>query len=106
MTKVLITVHKRADMGTEEFRRYWRETNGPIVAKVPGLRRYIQDHVLPDPSGVNPPYDGIAELWFDSPEAFQAGLGSPEGQAALADVPNFADPEKLQVLMAEEVTVV
>jgi uncharacterized protein (TIGR02118 family) len=32
----------------------------------------------------------IAELEFDSMEALQAGMASPEGQAAAGDVANFA----------------
>jgi uncharacterized protein (TIGR02118 family) len=32
----------------------------------------------------------IATLTFDSLDALQAALGSPEGAAAAADVPNFA----------------
>jgi uncharacterized protein (TIGR02118 family) len=32
----------------------------------------------------------VATLVFDSMAAIQAGLGSPEGQAAAGDVPNFA----------------
>ena len=31
-----------------------------------------------------------AELSFEDMEAFQSALGSPEGQAAAADVPKFA----------------
>jgi uncharacterized protein (TIGR02118 family) len=45
-------------------------------------------------------------LWFDSVEAFQAAIASPEGQAARADLSNFLDLEKTQFLMAEEVTIV
>jgi uncharacterized protein (TIGR02118 family) len=32
----------------------------------------------------------VAELNFDSFEALAAGMASPQGQAAGADVPNFA----------------
>ena len=32
----------------------------------------------------------MAEFWFSSPEAMQATMGSREGQAAAADLPNFA----------------
>ena len=73
---------------------------------MPGLRRFVQDHVQPDPSGVTPPCDGVAELWFDSPEAFQAALASPEGEEMLADVPNFLDPEKVRAVVIEEVSIV
>lgn len=31
--------------------RYWRETHGPIVAKVPGVQRYVQQHAVGAPDG-------------------------------------------------------
>jgi uncharacterized protein (TIGR02118 family) len=40
--------------------------------------------------GSTPPYHLQAELYFDSSDAMMAALGSPEGQAAAADVANFA----------------
>jgi hypothetical protein len=33
----------------------------------------------------------------------QEGLGSPEGQATLADIPNFCNTEKLVRVFVEEV---
>jgi len=42
------------------------------------------------PDGSQPPYFLIAELSFPSQEGMGASLGSPEAQAATADVPNFA----------------
>ena len=48
------------------------------------------------------PCDGIAEDWFDSPEAMQAAFASVEGQAVAADTPNFLDPTRLQMLVVTE----
>ena len=105
MTKVLIMFQKRADLSREEFRRYWRETHAPLAVKMPGLRKYLQDHVIPDPAQDAPPYDAVAELWFDSSEAFQASMASPEGQATLADTPNFVDGDSVRMVTVEEVTI-
>jgi uncharacterized protein (TIGR02118 family) len=106
MTKVLILFRKRSDLGMGEFQRYWRETHGPIAAKLPELRRYIQDHVIADPSQDDRPHDAVAELWFDSAEAFHAAMSSPVGQATLADAATFADMDSVRILLTEEVTVV
>jgi uncharacterized protein (TIGR02118 family) len=35
-------------------------------------------------------YFGVAEAEFDDPEALSAAIASPEGQAVLADIPNYA----------------
>jgi len=91
-------------MKREEFLRYWRETHGPLLtAKISSLRRYIQNHVVLDPAQPDPPYDGVVEFWFNSAEAFQDALASPEGQEGMADLPNFCDPAKIHFLSVEEV---
>ena len=106
MLKIVFLVHKRPEMEAAEFRRYWRETHGPIAAKIPGLRKYIQNHSIVDSDGAPPAYDGFAELWFDSAEAFEQGLASPEGQAALADAGTFIDVDRMQSFGVDEVTIV
>jgi uncharacterized protein (TIGR02118 family) len=40
--------------------------------------------------GAKPAFFRMGELWFASESDMQAGLGSPEGQAAVADLANFA----------------
>jgi len=106
MTKVVYIVHRRPDMDRDEFCRYWREVHGPIAAKIPGLRKYVQNHAVPDPASGDLPCDGIAELWFDSPQALQAGLASPEGVATTADIPNFLNPDRVGEMVVDEVEVV
>ena len=106
MTKVLILFRRRSDMGMEEFQRYWKDTHGPIAAKMPGLGKYVQDHLITDPPQEDRPYDAVAELWFESAESFHTSLASPEGQATLADAATFADTDSVRIVMAEEVTIV
>jgi uncharacterized protein (TIGR02118 family) len=106
MTKAVFVLHKRPGMGRDEFRRYWRDVHGPIAAKMPGLRKYVQNHPLPDAASGDPLCDGIAELWFDSAEALRAAFASPEGAATTADIPNFLDPDRVGEMVVEEVSVV
>jgi uncharacterized protein (TIGR02118 family) len=54
------------------------------------VQRFEAGQVLGTPDGQPAPYYRIAELWFDSPEATQQSIGSPEGQATVADIPTFA----------------
>ena len=35
-------IRKHDSWTTEEFRTYWREKHGPLVAKIPNLREYWQ----------------------------------------------------------------
>ncbi|HET6865998.1 MAG TPA: EthD family reductase [Solirubrobacteraceae bacterium] len=72
------------------FDRHYAETHVPLVHKVPNLRRFEAGKVLGTPDGSPAPYYWLAELWFDSTQDLEAGMGSAEGQAAGADVANFA----------------
>src|SRR3954451_5273135 len=65
-------------------------TQEPLARAIPGLRRFEAGKVLGTPDGSAAPYYFLAELWFDDPEALQAAVGAPEGQAASSDVANFA----------------
>lgn len=73
------------------FDGYYFSTHVPLAKKVPGLKRYdVSVGPIASPTGT----DGwhlIATLHFDSVADIQAGLASPEGQAAAADLANFAD---------------
>ncbi len=102
MTKVMVLVRRREDVSADDFHAHLHGAHARLVAQLPGLRRVVFNDVLPDPSGAETPYDAIAEDWFDNPEAMQAAFASPEGQAVMADVPNFLDPSQLRVLVVEE----
>src|ERR687890_1964382 len=102
MVKVIILLARRDGMGREDFTRHTRDQHLPLVAKLPGLRRLVVNHVLPDPNGPPPVYDAVAEDWFDDLAAMGAAFASPEGQAVQADAANFLDMARLQVMAVEE----
>ena len=103
MIKYVTVLFRKAGMSREEFSSYWKNTHAPILQQIPGLRGYVQNRALPDPQGNEPPYAGFDELYFDSLVAMQKGLGSPEGEATLADIPSFCDTEKFVRVFVEEV---
>ncbi len=72
------------------FDTYYESTHRPLVEKIPGLASFTARHCA-SLDGSQPPYHLLAELSFASHEALAAGLASPEGTAAAADVANFAD---------------
>jgi uncharacterized protein (TIGR02118 family) len=71
------------------FEQYYHGTHIPIAKRMPGLRSYVINKG-PLASVGGAPYYLVAVLSFDSMDAIQAAMRSPEGQAMLADVPNFA----------------
>ena len=106
MLKVVFLVHKRSGMGSEEFRRHWRTTQGSLGAKIPGTRKYVQNHAVASLDGSPVPYDGFAEMWFDSKEAFEDAMSTPQAQAAIADLSNFLDTARMQSFVVDEIQIV
>jgi uncharacterized protein (TIGR02118 family) len=74
----------------EAFDKHYDNVHAGLAAKLPGLQRFTVNRPGPDPEGNPPAYHLVAVLEFVDEEAFGASIGSPEGQAALADLPNFA----------------
>lgn len=73
-----------------EFDRYYRDVHIPLARQLRGLRKWTVGKVLGTPDGSPSPYYYVADLYMDSREDFEQLLQSPEGQAAVADVPNYA----------------
>lgn len=105
MQKIVAAIPLRPDMDRAEALRYWRDIHAPIVARTPGLRRYVQNHALVAPQN-DRQFDGTIELYFDSLEAFEAATQTPEWQAVIEDVPNFCDESRLWFAPAEEIPIV
>ena len=91
MLKFMVVLYKKTGMREEEFHRFLREVHGPLALKIPGLRRYVQNHVVADAKRNHPGWSAIVELYFDDREAMEAAWATPEGEAATADVGKFAN---------------
>jgi uncharacterized protein (TIGR02118 family) len=72
------------------FDRYYTERHIPIAKRMKGLKKWTVGKVAGTPDGKPPPYYYVADLYMESREEFEQLLASPEGQAAVADVPNYA----------------
>jgi uncharacterized protein (TIGR02118 family) len=87
MAQVLVLYNTPADPSA--FDRYYHQTHVPLAQKIPGLRSFsISNGPVQALAGSAPHL--IAILTFDSMADISAALTSPEGQAAAADLPNFA----------------
>jgi len=106
MIKLVYCITKKADLTDEEFFHYWENVHGPIGARIPRLRKLVQNHRLTvDGDKYRPDYDGMAELWFDDVEALAAARQSPEWKASGEDEANFIDRNKIAYFVSEEHTI-
>ena len=85
---LLIAVYK-TPKDKAAFDRHYHETHAPLAKKIPGVKTYEISNGPVLPGGTSNVHL-VAMLTFDSMAALQAGLGSPEGQAAAGDLANFA----------------
>ena len=121
MIKIVFCLRRRADLSREEFQDYWLTCHAPLVrshADVLGIRKYVQVHSIDDaistavagPRQSPQPFDGVAELWFDSLDALIAAGGSEAGRAAskelLEDERRFIDLERSPLMLANEHVVI
>ena len=104
MIKRFVILRRKPEMSIKDFRNYWKTVHGPLIAKIPGLLKYIQYHVR-SPAGVNDPIDGIAELWFESEEDQQRAYQTPEYQAVVEDEPNLFQMDNYHIhpVMTDEI---
>jgi uncharacterized protein (TIGR02118 family) len=90
MPKFRLTVAYNQPADPEAFFTHYANVHAPLARTLPGLESFEWSKVMADPSGDVPRFALLAELTFDSFDAFLAGTGSAEGKAALADAESFA----------------
>jgi uncharacterized protein (TIGR02118 family) len=99
--KVVFVLFRRADLTHEQSLAEWNgKRHTSIVGKIPGLKKWVQNHVISVPG--DPAPDGIGELRFDNTEA----MNSPEMAAAVEDAKNFLDMERTYALVVDEKAVI
>lgn len=102
MAKVIFILQRKDGTTREQCVEYWAgEQHTAIVRRIPALTRWVQNHVQAAP-GERTACDGVGELWFESDEAMEQALGSPEFGAAVEDAKSFLDMERTALLVVEE----
>jgi uncharacterized protein (TIGR02118 family) len=119
MIRLVFLLRRQQHLSLAEFQAYWRDVHAPLVAKnatTLGIQRYVQVHALDDEmdarmhaqrDGVmEPRYDGVAELWWESEEDLAAASATAEGRLAgaelLADEGRFIDLPASPLWLAHE----
>lgn len=106
MYKVVTVYKRKPGMEVEAFQQRWFDTHGPIVARLPDIRRHVQSHCLVQGYRKGElACDGIGEMWFDSREDWERAKRDPAFEAVIRDESEFVDPSR-KVIMPVEVLVI
>ena len=90
MIKSIGLLTRKDGMSHDQFMKHWVEIHAPLARAVPGLRRYVQSHIVAERTRTDIPatavdIDGIAELWYDDRAAMERAMATPEAKALHAD---------------------
>src|SRR5258708_27771212 len=115
--KLTFCLRRLPTLSLAEFQDYWLNKHGPLVKSLQpalGMVRYVQLHRLPGDlaegmrrvRGAPEPYDGVAELWWESEETYRATRRNPAARDAvrelLADDAKFIDLPRSPLWLSRE----
>ncbi len=106
MIRLTFLLRRKAGMSLEEFQHYWLNEHGPMLASHAShlaMTRCVLVRTLTEGQGLlggtrgpmEPPYDGVTEIWWDSMATLTAAAETPAGRGAIdaivADERTFVD---------------
>ena len=121
MIKLTFCLRRLPSLTLAEFQDYWLNTHAPLVAEraeVLNIVRYQQVHTtdlvgMHDAmrarnGGAPEPFDGVAELWWNSLDEMRSDTDAARTASAelLADERNFIDLPNSPMWIAEEQLIV
>lgn len=89
MHRVIVVIRRKAGMAREEFLHHWLHDHPAFVARMPGVRGYRQSPAIEHRREW--PYDGMAELLFDSVRDIAVAFDSPQAKELFAHEELFLD---------------
>ena len=89
--KLIALLKAKPGMSRAEFEKRWVEGHAPLTLKLKHLKGYRINVAIEEYQEIEGelPFDGTAELWWDSLEEMREDFDSPEAQAAVADADTF-----------------
>jgi uncharacterized protein (TIGR02118 family) len=89
--KLIALLKAKPGMSRSEFEKRWVNGHTPLTLKFKNLKGYRVNIAIDEYQEIEGelPYDGTAELWWDSLEKMKEDFASPQGQSAGADADLF-----------------
>lgn len=118
MIRLVFALRRKPGLSLAEFQDYWLTRHAPLVAGFTtdlNILRYVQTHTRDTPANaaaqqargkMEPHYDGVAELWWETEAALEATMatdaGRHAGAALLEDERKFIDLPNSPLWLAYE----
>lgn len=117
MIKLIMCLHRKPGISREQFQDYWLNKHGPFFqenASIMRSKRYVQCHTIDSPlndamrtsRNMQPEFDGVAEVWFESEDDLMEAMASQEmqtlGTALLEDEANFIDHARSSAFLVRD----
>ena len=89
--KLIALLKAKPGLSRAEFARRWVDGHAPLTLRFKNLKGYRINVAIDEYQEIEGelPYDGTAELWWDSLEEMQEDYASNEAAAAVADAHSF-----------------
>ncbi len=89
--KLIALLKARPGMSRAEFEKRWVEQHAPLTLKLKHLKGYRINVAIDEYQELEGelPYDGTAELWWDSLEELREDFSTPDAQIGGADADSF-----------------
>jgi uncharacterized protein (TIGR02118 family) len=91
MVKFAVVLYRRPDLSIERFRAVVKGDHARVAQELPGLARYVQNHVVVDASRRHLGWDAVIELWWNGRGEMEAAWQSSAGRRATEHLAEFAD---------------
>jgi len=102
VVKFVVVLYRRSDVPVDRFYAILRGDHAAMAEQLPGLRRYVQNHVTSDPTRRHPGWDAVVELYWDDLHTMESAWASPAGQRATDHLAEFADLSRSTWSIVEE----
>jgi len=89
--KLIALLKAKPGMSRKDFEERWVKGHAPLTLKFKKLKKYRVNIAIDQYQEIEGelPYDGTAELWWDSLEDMKEDFASSEAERAVADADTF-----------------
>lgn len=101
MIRIVAVIRKKPELSREQFLRFWHDEHPAYVRKLPRLRRYRQNPSIEHRKEW--PFDGIAELWFDTVQDIAVAYSGSEAEELRRHEDLFLDDMQWSIVEEQEI---